>query len=133
MRYGVLARAGAVWALLMLAEVAHGTARVLLLVPVVGDFRSRQIGVFTGSILFFALTLLLVHWMGARSRQELFAIGLFWVAATLAFELLLGHFAFGLSWGRLLEDYAIWRGGLMPVGLVVLGVAPWLASRLRAR
>lgn len=48
-------RAIGVWVLLILAEVLHGIARNLLLSPFVGDFRARQIGVFTGSFIILAL------------------------------------------------------------------------------
>jgi hypothetical protein len=35
----------------MAAEIVHGIARTLWLAPVVGDFRARQIAVFSGSLL----------------------------------------------------------------------------------
>jgi hypothetical protein len=44
---GILCRAGAIWIVLIGAEVSHGIARAMWLVPQVGDFRSSQIGVFT--------------------------------------------------------------------------------------
>lgn len=45
----VVARAILIWLAIIVAEIAHGIIRGLLLVPLVGDWRSRQIGVFTGS------------------------------------------------------------------------------------
>jgi hypothetical protein len=45
----------------MAAEFAHGIARAIWLVPVVGDFHSRQIGVFNGSIINLAVTALFVR------------------------------------------------------------------------
>ena len=50
------ARAFAIWLLLITAEVVHGIVRTLVLTPAVGDFRARQIGVFTGSLLILLIT-----------------------------------------------------------------------------
>jgi hypothetical protein len=50
-----LLRALVVWLLIVAAEVVHGIARALWLEPRVGDFRARQIGVFTGSAMILAI------------------------------------------------------------------------------
>jgi hypothetical protein len=39
-----------VWLLLMAAEVVHGAVRALFLAPAVGDFRARQLAVFSGAL-----------------------------------------------------------------------------------
>ena len=45
-----------------------------------------------------------------------------------AFELLAGHYLFGNSWGRLLEDYNLLRGRIWVLVLVTTAVAPVLAT-----
>ena len=49
-RLTLTTRAIAVCLVLIVAEILHAIARSILLVPHVGEFRSNQIGVFTGSI-----------------------------------------------------------------------------------
>jgi len=39
-------KAFVVWLALMAAEFVHGVLRIALLVPIVGDFRARQLSVF---------------------------------------------------------------------------------------
>jgi hypothetical protein len=112
--------------------MVNGTLRVLFLTPLVGDFRARQIGVFTGSLLIFLVACILIRWIGAESRRQLLSVGVGWLVLTVAFELLAGRFVFGRSWEDLGSDYAIWRGGLLPIGLVVLTLAPLVAARLRS-
>ena len=56
----LLVRAAAVWLILIGAEVVHGAIRVLLVEPYVGDLRSRQIGVLTGSFLVLGIAYLCV-------------------------------------------------------------------------
>ncbi|MBZ5621502.1 MAG: hypothetical protein LAQ69_22660 [Acidobacteriia bacterium] len=68
--------------------------RALLLVPVVGDFRARQIGVFTGSLLILLVAYVCVPWLRARTTWALLQVGLLWLVLTVAFEFSLGHFVF---------------------------------------
>ena len=121
----------AVWLLLMAAEVVHGIARTICLVPIVGDFRARQIGVFTGSLLIVLITSLLIRWIGAGTLPARIAVGVTWVAFTLVFEIAFGRYLLGYSWGRLASDYNLIEGGLLPIGLAVMAMSPWIASRLR--
>ncbi len=120
-----------VWVIIMVAEVLHGTARVAFLEPSIGDFRARQIAVFTGSAMILALAIALVRWIGARSVRQWIGIGLLWLGLTLAFEVLVGRLVMGYSWERLASDYNLREGGLLPVGLLVLAVAPLVAAKVR--
>jgi hypothetical protein len=127
----VILRAFAVWLVIMGTETLHGIARAVFLVPLVGDFPSRQIGVFTGSVLILIVSFLLIGWVGEKRTGPLVLVGLFWLALTALFEVGLGRFAFGYSWQRIASDYDITRGGLMPVGLLVLVFSPLIGSRVR--
>ena len=127
----LLGRALAVWLLLIAAEVVHGTLRTVLPAPVVGDFRARQVSVFTGSLIILVVACMCARWLGARRTASQIGIGVLWLTLTLAFELAVGRLAFGMSWDRLASDYNMLRGGLLPIGLAVLTCAPAIASRLR--
>lgn len=134
MRSGSTAFVGkalAIWLVLILAEILHGILRGVLLVPRVGEFRSNQIGVFTGSAIILALTWAFVRWLGASRTSQLLGIGVLWLCLTLAFEFLFGHFVVGASWERLLEDYNLLQGGLLPIGMAVLVLAPLIAAKIR--
>lgn len=54
-----------------------------------------------------------------------------WAGLTLAFEVLLGRLLLGYPWERIASDYDLPRGGLMPLGLLALILAPSLAGRIR--
>jgi hypothetical protein len=127
----ILVRAIAVWLLLIVAEILHGIVRGLVLVPRVGEFRSSQIGVFTGSIIILVLTWLFIRWIGAFRPAQLVAVGVLWLCLTLAFEFLFGHFVVGASWERLAADYNLLEGGVLPIGMAVLTLAPLIAGRWR--
>lgn len=123
-------RAITVWVLLMSGEVVHGVARTLVLAPVVGDFRARQLAVFSGSLLILLITSLTIQWLQTTATRCLMIIGAMWVALTLVFEIGIGRVV-GSSWNRIASDYNLLHGGLMPIGLGVMAMSPWIASRFR--
>lgn len=124
-------RATLVWVLLMLAEMVHAIIRNAVLMPFMGDFRARQVSVFTGALIIFGIAWLTVRWMRAPGRRAWLMIGLLWVMLTIAFEISLGRLVFHYDWSRILSDYNLLRGGLMPLGLLMMGLSPLLANRFR--
>jgi hypothetical protein len=131
-RHSFIGRALAVWLVLIAVEFVHGILRAILLVPVVGDFRERQIGVFIGSALILVVAYLFIGWLRVPDTKSLILVGLLWLALTVAFELGFGHFVFGRSWESLGEDYDVRQGGLLPFGMVVLALSPVIARWMRA-
>jgi len=123
-------RALAAWVLIIAAETVHGVLRQLLLVPVVGDLRARQLGVLIGSAIIFAIAWALARWIDARTLRAQLAVGAVWVALTLCFEYTLGRLL-GLNVERMLADYDVARGGFMLFGLAFMLIAPALAARTR--
>jgi hypothetical protein len=128
---GILIRSVVVWIVLIAAEILHGIARGIFLVPHVGEFRSNQIGVFTGCVIILVIALVFVRWINATRLSQRLIVGLLWLALTLVFETLFGRFVMGLSWERLASDYNVLEGGLLPFGLLVLLLSPLIASKLR--
>ena len=126
-------RALFVWFILIAAEIVHGILRALALVPMVGEFRSNQIGVFTGSAIILVIAYFTIRWIGAKRLNELLLVGMIWLMLTVAFEVLFGRFVVRLTWEELLAGYNIANGGLMPMGLLILLFGPMIASKLREK
>ena len=128
----IAGRAFAIWLVIILAETVHGVLRSVLLVPLVGDLRARQIGVLIGCLIVFAITFLFVSWLRVDSISGLLSIGAIWVVLTFLFELALGRLILGVSWDRILSDYHIANGGYMIFGLLFMFFAPYLASHMKS-
>jgi len=124
-------RAIVVWLILMAVEFGHGAARAIWLTPVVGEFRSRQIGVVTGSILILGVTFLTGRWLLGVSAKVLLLTGGLWLLLTLAFEFSVGHWVFGRACQDLAADYDPTQGGLLSFGMLVLLFSPLIAAKLR--
>jgi hypothetical protein len=120
-----------IWFVLMGAEFVHGVVRTIWLVPLVGDFSARQIGVFTGSSVNLTVAALFVRWIHPTRTADAIVIGVMWLLLTLAFELLFGRFVIGASWQRIGSDYNLLHGGLLPFGLLLLTLAPLLTAKIR--
>jgi hypothetical protein len=127
----LILRGVAVWLVIMAVEVAHGVARTMLLAPIVGDFRARQIAVFTGSALILAVAALFIRWMKPVGLGGALAIGAIWLVLTLAFEVAFGRLVVRATWSRIASDYDLAHGGLLPVGLLIETCAPAIAARFR--
>lgn len=118
------------WCLIGLVEVGHGVLRAKFLAPKVGDFRSRQIAVFTGSLLIGLITLLTFPWIGFENPTQGFEVGILWFVLMFCFEMILGHYVFRFSWKWLLSDFNILKGRLLAIGMFFLLMAPWLCGKL---
>lgn len=124
------ARAFVVWLVIIATETIHGILRNLFLAPITGDFHARQITVFTGALLILFISLLFVKWLKVLNKSDLLAIGFFWVCLTLIFEISLGRLS-GFSWNRILSDYNLLKGGLLPLGLFLMMLSPYTAAKIR--
>jgi hypothetical protein len=121
----------AVWCGIMLVETLHGILRVKILAPRVGDRRSRQLGVLTGSLLILAITFAMASWIGGSDDLQLLVLGCLWAALTVGFEIVLGRLVFRMSWKRIRNEFNPREGSWMPFGLLAMALAPWIATTLR--
>lgn len=119
-----------VWLLIIVVESVHGVLRNVFVAPAIGDLAARQAGVFIGSALVLFIAWLMAPWLNLRSRAHFAGTGLLWVGLTVMFEFSLGV-AMGLSWEGISSDYNVARGGLLPLGLIVMAFAPYAGARLR--
>ena len=127
----IIWRGVAVWLCVIIVEVFHGLVRTLFLAPVLGDFRARQVAVFTGSVLILMVATVFIRWIRPANAGEAVAIGTLWLVLTLAFEIVFGRYILRASWSRIASDYNLLRGGLLPIGLFVLTAAPVIAAKIR--
>ncbi len=125
----MLLRSLLVWLAIIALETLHGIARVAWLEPLVGDFRARQLAVFTGSLLILTVAWFGVRWIRPVRTSQALGIGATWVGLTIGFELALGRLVMKLPWERIAEDYDLSRGGLLGLGLVAMFLAPAFAAR----
>jgi hypothetical protein len=122
----VIARALAVWCLLLVLAVLNGGVRDTWLSPPLGDAIGRAVSSILLSLVILFATWLTIGWIGPTTAGQAMAVGALWVGLTLAFEFGVGHYGFGTSWDELFADYDLLRGRIWILVLLTTLVAPLL-------
>jgi hypothetical protein len=127
----MIPRTVVIWLVLLGLAILNGGVREAVLVPRFG----REVGQAASTILLSVLILLVgwlsIPWIDPRSLQDAWTIGILWVALTLAFEFLAGHFVFGKPWNELLADYNLLAGRIWVLVLIVTLMTPVVAFTKR--
>lgn len=121
------------WVLFMTAAFIEGIFRSLFLEPRLPGIATEILGivvVLTTAVL-IAYVFIKNTWL-PHSERDLLLIGLLWVVFTVGFEFLFFHYAIGLSWNELLENYNVPQGHLYPIGLLMLLFTPFAVHRFRS-
>jgi hypothetical protein len=121
------------WLILFVVMFTNGTVRVLVLQPRLGEDHARQVASLTGVGLVLLASWLFVRVSPRATPKQLLGVGLGWLAATVAFEFLFGHFVSGQSWSGLLADYDVRQGRLWSLIIPSVGLGPWLCGVLAGR
>ena len=85
----------------------------------------------TAIILIGLFVWLITRRWGFASPGQAIIVGVLWLALTVAFEFLFGHYIAGHPWARLLHDYNLIRGRLWILVLLWTALAPYVFHRLR--
>jgi hypothetical protein len=119
------------WLPMVLIAIANGAIREAWYGKHLGELRAHQLSTFSGLLLFAIYIWALVRLWPPGSAAQAVAVGLMWLALTVAFEFLFGHYGAGLAWVRLLHDYNICAGRVWVVVPLWIAVAPYLCYVLQ--
>jgi hypothetical protein len=119
------------WLILVILAIINAIIRESVYGSYVTPFQAQQISAVIFIIILFIFTIIFLKVLPikATSRQYLF-LGLFWLALTIIFEFLFGHYIAGNSWSELLAAYNILRGQLWPAVLIAIALMPWIVSKI---
>jgi hypothetical protein len=126
-------KAIAIWLIFIIAESLNGTIRIFWLIPTFGDSLAHQLSFVTGAALIVAIATLFVPWLHLSRFSEMIKVGFLWMLLTILFEIGLGRFVFGYSWGQIAADYNLLQGNLMSLGLILLVLSPVIGVKIRER
>lgn len=124
-------RAIAVWCAIVPIAIANGAVREILIEPAAGPAAGHVISTMMLCAAVLLVTWITIGWMRPASLRDAARIGVLWVALTLAFEFLAGHFVFGTPWSRLLMDYNLAERRVWILVPITTALAPWLTARAR--
>ena len=121
------------WLGLPIIGIINGAIRQLLYRDALGDLTAHQVSTVTGILLFGLYIWLLSRWWPLPSARAAITVGLLWLALTIGFEFIFGHYVMGNSWERLLADYNLLAGRVWVLVLIWITIAPYVFYRLAAR
>ena len=124
-----LPRLLAAWLALAVLMSANGVARELLLRPRVGSPGTDVLSAVIGTALILLVTAAAFRPFPAATTAELLAASALLVGLTVAFEFGIGRWVDHKSWATLVDDYALWKGHLWPLVLLVVALTPFLWGR----
>jgi hypothetical protein len=107
----------------------NGAFRDALLVPNLGERLAYATSSLMLATAIVILTSLLIGWIAPLRMVDAWSVGAFWLAMTLAFEFLAGHYLFGKPWAALLADYNVAQGRIWIVVPIATLLAPALLHR----
>lgn len=114
------------WIGLVIVAIINGTIREKGYRKYVGELRAHQISTITGIILFGACIYIFSLIWKIQSANQAITIGLIWLALTIVFEFVFGHFVMKHPWDKLLHDYNILKGRLWLLILIWTTIAPYV-------
>jgi hypothetical protein len=118
-----------VWCGFAVAAIVNGVARERALRPAVGRAAEPLSACTLIAVILAGTDAFVRRVVPHRSDGALLAIGGLWVAGTIAFEFLFGHYVAHEPWKKLLSNYDVRQGRLWPLVLLTLLVAPVLLGR----
>lgn len=122
-------RYAAVWFVFLFLAIVNGTVRDFVYKPWVGEHRSQQVSVVI-AILLFAAVMVLAHKRWAfESAGQAWTVGVAWMLATVAFEIVLVRWIGGKPWSAVRAHYDLLSGNLWVLVLVALLVLPTLVRK----
>lgn len=117
------------WVILAVAMIANGIFRETVLQPQFGSPAADVLSAVLGIIIILAVTRPFLKPLAGSTPSELLIVSVLLVILTVIFEFTFGHWVDGKSWSELAGNYAIWRGRLWPIVLLVLAATPFIWAR----
>lgn len=122
-----------VWILLALLAISNGMVREAVFSPAWGPAAGHAISSALLVVLIVIVSAASLNFLQIDAPARAWTVGAYWLALTLAFEFLAGHFLFGNEWETILHDYNVLAGRVwVAVPLATLS-GPRLALMARTR
>ena len=127
-----LLRALGLWLYILLFAILNGAVREAVLVPLIGERTALPVSGVILALLIFILCLVFVRSLRITTAGRAWLVGAFWLALTLGFEFLFGHYVLGASWDVLLASFSPENGNLWLLVLFSTLCSPFLAGKTRS-
>lgn len=111
--------------------ILNGLLRESVYRRFLNELAAHQLSAISFILLFGVYVWLIDRWLRLSSAREALRVGLTWLALTVAFEFLFGHYVMGHPWERLGHDYNLLAGRLWVLVLAWITLSPLVLRAIR--
>ncbi|ALQ54980.1 hypothetical protein PI2015_1686 [Pseudoalteromonas issachenkonii] len=129
----MLLKALAIGLLLALGEIINGNIRVRVLHRLYEQRRAKTLSLLSGIAIIFAITWLALPWVAPTSYLDCLKLGLVWLIIMLSLDIFVGRYLFKYKWQRIFDDFNLFKGNLLSVGMLLLFISPSLVFWLQMK
>ena len=127
---GIMLKYTLAWIGLVIIAILNGALRERGYRTYMSELTAHQLSTFVGILLFSVYIWILTGIWRIQSPGQALVIGGVWVALTIAFEFIFGHYVMRHTWSDLLHNYNLLKGRLWVLVLVWTAIAPYVFYRL---
>lgn len=121
------------WVAMAVAMTANGIFRESALKRWLSAPAADNVSAALGALIILLVSYFFFRPLAGSDTRTLLVVSAILVLPTVIFELAIGRLVDRKSWAQLFGDYAIWRGELWPLLLLLLAVTPFIWGRWLAR
>lgn len=108
------------FAVIALLETLNGIFRVKVLSRFFAGKLSRIVSFVSGSVLITAASIMLIPIVDPDSLSQALFTGIAWAFLMACYDIIIGRFAFRLSWPQIIDDFNVMKGNLLSFGLLLI-------------
>lgn len=111
-------------------EMLNGIARTIFLNKRVGVANAKRISTLSALLLCLLICYFYVPLLHIRTDRGLMFLGISLSVFMLVFDLVVGRYVVKSRWRTILDDFNIFRGNLLAIGLTLMAFCPLFSARI---
>lgn len=113
--------------------IANGILRNSFYTRFLNELHAHQLSAVSFAVFFGIYVWFVLKWLKLSSSRDAFRLGFIWLALTIVFEFIFGHFVMGNPWPVLFHDYNVLAGRVWVLVLVWITISPVTFHRIQKR
>lgn len=119
--------------LIAFSEMILGTLRTLYLNKRLGVKLAKQISILPALLLCFVICYIYLPFFDINSKIGFVFLGIGLSYFMLIFDIIVGRIIMKMSWQKIFDDFNIFKGNFLSIGLTLMALCPLFAFLLKTR
>jgi hypothetical protein len=119
--------------LIATVETLNGIFRIRYLHKRLGAKKAKRVSFVSGSLSVVLINIFLYPAIAPQSFLQALFVGMFWTFLMVCYDLYVGRVLFKLSWDKVFDDFNLFKGNLLSLGMILILILPPLLFLLLER